>query len=197
MADELKLIKKAQKGDVNAFEKIITEYQSVVYSISYRYADNAHDAADMAQEVFLKMFKTINSFRFESKLSTWIYRVATNTCLDIVKRQRRAASALPLGGFDDEDGNNFASEPADSRFMPDARLEEAETKDVVNRAISELSDEYRTVVILRDIRGLSYDEIAEIVDCPVGTVKSRISRARKNLREILLENRELFEKYFV
>ena len=81
--------------------------------------------------------------------------------------------------------------------MPDARLEEAETKDVVNRAISELSDEYRTVVILRDIRGLSYDEIAEIVDCSVGTVKSRISRARKNLREILLENRELFEKYFV
>ena len=196
MADELKLIKRAQKGDVDAFEKIITEYQSVVYNISYRYADNAHDAADMAQEVFLKMFKTINSFRFKSKLSTWIYRVATNTCLDIVKSRRKTAAAVPLGGFDD-DGGSFASEPADARFMPDSRLEEAETRDVINRALSELSDEYRTVVILRDIRGLSYDEIAEIVDCSVGTVKSRISRARKNLREILLENRELFEKYFV
>ncbi len=196
MADELKLIKKAQKGDVGAFEKIITEYQSVVYSISYRYADNVHDAADMAQEIFLKMFKTINTFRFKSKFSTWIYRVATNTCLDMVKSRRRADSAVSFGSFDDDDGG-FAAEPADTRFMPDERLEAAEAKDVVNRAIGELSDEYRTVIILRDIRGLSYEEIADVVDCSVGTVKSRISRARRNLREILLENRELFEKYFV
>ena len=196
MADELKLIKKAQKGDVGAFEKIITEYQSVVYSISYRYADNVHDAADMAQEEFLKMFKTINTFRFKSKFSTWIYRVATNTCLDMVKSRRRTDSAVSFGSFDDDDGG-FAAEPADTRFMPDERLEAAEAKDVVNRAIGELSDEYRTVIILRDIRGLSYEEIADVVDCSVGTVKSRISRARRNLREILLENRELFEKYFV
>ncbi len=79
MADELKLIKKAQKGDVEAFEKIITEYQSIIYNIAFRFAGNAEDAADMSQEVFLKMFRNINSFQFKSKLSTWIYRVATNT----------------------------------------------------------------------------------------------------------------------
>ena len=89
MADELKLIKKAQKGDVEAFEKIITEYQSIIYNIAFRFAGNAEDAADMSQEVFLKMFRNINSFQFKSKLSTWIYRVATNTCLDQVKRKNR------------------------------------------------------------------------------------------------------------
>ena len=198
MADEKRLIKKAQKGDVDAFQQIITEYQAIVYNISYRYAGNFHDASDMAQEVFLKMFRSINTFRFQSKFSTWIYRVATNTCLDLVKKQKKSAPTVSIDDrFEDEEGSAFGSEIADSRYSPEDRTEEAETRDVVNRAIGRLPDDYKTAVILRDIRGLSYDEIAEITDCSVGTVKSRISRARKNLREILLEDRELFEKYFV
>ena len=198
MADEKRLIKKAQKGDVDAFQQILTEYQSIVYNISYRYAGNFHDASDMAQEVFLKMFRSINSFRFQSKFSTWIYRVATNTCLDLVKKQKKSAPTVSIDDrFEDEDGGMFGSEIADSRYVPEDRAEEAETRDVVNRAIGRLPDDYKTVIILRDVRGLSYDEIAEITECSVGTVKSRISRARKNLREILLEDRELFEKYFV
>lgn len=200
MTDELKLIKKAQKGDVSAFEQIISRYQSVVYSVSYRYAGNSEDASDMAQEVFLKMFRTINSFKFRSRLSTWIYRVATNTCLDLLKKQRSVFSENAYsydGGFEDLDGNQNFAEVEDTRFMPDKKAEQAETKDVINRAIGRLPDDYRTAVILRDIRGLSYDEIADITDCSVGTVKSRISRARKNLREILSEDRELFEEFFV
>lgn len=200
MADEFKLIKKAQKGDVGAFEKIINMYQSVVYSISYRYADNRFEAADMAQEIFLKMFRTINSFRFKSKFSTWVYRVATNTCLDLIKRNgnEEAMNALPFdGGFEDSAGNTNAPEVPDTRYMPERIAEMSEKRDAVNKAIGRLSDDYRTAVILRDIRGLSYDEIAEITDCSVGTVKSRISRARKNLREILSEDRELFEEFFV
>ncbi len=200
MTDELKLIKKAQKGDVSAFEQIITRYRSVVYSVSYRYAGNPDDASDMAQEVFLKMFRTINSFKFRSRFSTWIYRVATNTCLDLLKKQRSVFSETAYsydGGFEDSDGNQNFAEVEDTRFMPDKKAEQAETKDVINRAIGRLPDDYRTAVILRDIRGLSYDEIADITDCSVGTVKSRISRARKNLREILSEDRELFEEFFV
>ncbi len=200
MTDELKLIKKAQKGDVSAFEKIITRYQSVVYSVSYRYADNTDDASDMAQEIFLKMFRTINSFKFRSRFSTWIYRVATNTCLDLLKKRRSSVSESAYsydGGYEDLDGNQNFAEVEDTRFMPDKKAEEAETKDVINRAISRLPDDHRTAVILRDIRGLSYEEIADITDCSVGTVKSRISRARKNLREILSEDRELFEDFFV
>ena len=186
MTDELKLIKKAQKGDVSAFEQIITRYQE--------------DASDMAQEIFLKMFRTINSFKYKSRLSTWIYRVATNTCLDMLKKRKNgiSESAYPYdGGYEDLDGNQNFAEIEDTRYMPDKKAEESETKDVINRAIGRLPDDYRTAVILRDIRGLSYDEIAEITDCSVGTVKSRISRARKNLREILSEDRELFEEFFV
>lgn len=200
MTDELKLIKKAQKGDVSAFEQIITRYRSVVYSVSYRYAENQDDASDMAQEIFLKMFRTINSFQFKSRLSTWIYRVATNTCLDLLKKRRNSFSESAYSydvGYEDSDGNQNFAEVEDTRFMPDKKAEEAETKDVINRAIGRLPDDYRTAVILRDIRGLSYEEIADITDCSVGTVKSRISRARKNLREILSEDRELFEEFFV
>ncbi len=198
MADELKLIKKAQKGDVASFEKIIEVYQPIIYNISYRFAGNVDDAADMAQEVFLKMFKNINTFQFKSKFSTWIYRVATNTCLDIVKRENRRVSAYSIDdGFEDDEGNITVGEIADSGSTPDEVVERYEVRDVINSAISQLSDDYKTVIILRDIRGLPYDEIAEILDCSVGTVKSRISRGRKNLREILLKNKELFENYFV
>ena len=200
LTDELKLIKKAQKGDVSAFEQIINRYQSVVYSVSYRYAENQDDASDMAQEIFLKVFRTINSFQFKSRLSTWIYRVATNTCLDLLKKRRNSLSESAYSydvGYEDLGGNQNFAEVEDTRFMPDKKAEEAETKDVINRAIRRLPDDYRTAVILRDIRGLSYEEIADITDCSVGTVKSRISRARKNLREILSEDRELFEEFFV
>ncbi len=202
MTDEPKLIKKAQKGDVSAFEQIITRYRSVVYGISYRYANNPEDAADMAQEIFLKMFRSINTFKFQSKFSTWVYRVATNTCLDLLKAQRRSASADTVSidggyGYEDPEGNQIGIEIEDTSSLPDVKAEESEVRDVINRAIGRLSDDYRTVIILRDIRGLSYDEIAEITESSVGTVKSRISRARKNLREILSEDRELFEEFFV
>ncbi len=198
MADEQKLIRKAQKGDVDSFEKIIMEYRSIVYNVSYRYAGSADDAADMAQEVFLKMFKSINTFRFKSKFSTWVYRVATNTCLDLLKKNSRGAATYSIDEkFDDGEGGMLGDGVADTEFSPEKRYEQRETHNVINRAISRLPSDYQTALILRDIQGLSYDEISAIVECSVGTVKSRISRARKNLREILLKDRELFENYFV
>ncbi|MCI5892602.1 MAG: sigma-70 family RNA polymerase sigma factor [Clostridiales bacterium] len=198
MTDENKLIKKAQKGDADAFEKIISEYQNVVYSVAYRYADNAEDAADMSQEIFLKMFRNINTFQFKSKLSTWIYRVATNTCIDLVKKTKNVRNTYSIDdGYENSDGETKFNEIADDSSQPDIAVENGEIRDVINMAISRLSDDYRLVIILRDIQGLSYDEISEIVGCSVGTVKSRISRGRKNLREILFEDRELFEKYYV
>lgn len=198
MTDENKLIKKAQKGDASAFEKIIAEYQNVVYSIAYRYAENSEDAADMSQEIFIKMFRNINTFQFKSKLSTWIYRVATNTCIDLVKKTKNDRNTYSIDdGYENSDGETKYSEIADDSSRPDVALEEGEVRDVINMAISRLNEDYRLVIILRDIQGLSYDEISEIVGCSVGTVKSRISRGRKNLREILFEDRELFEKYYV
>ena len=114
MADEEKLVRKAQKGDVEAFEKIISDYRSLVFNVSYRFSGNAEDAADMSQEIFIKLFKNINSFRFQSKLSTWIYKIATNTCLDIVKKKKRDLAAFSLDSdMEDEDGKSFSSEVAD------------------------------------------------------------------------------------
>lgn len=196
MTDDKKLIKKAQKGDTEAFEKLIEKYQNVVYGIAYRYAQNSDDAADMAQEVFLKMFKNINTFKFKSKLSTWIYRVAANTCIDLAKKTGNDNNTYSIDDSSSDYGSRYL-EVADPSPEPVEVVLGGEIKDAVNTAISSLNEEYRTVIILRDIEGLSYDEISEIIDCSVGTVKSRISRGRKILRKILSQNRELFEKYFV
>ena len=198
MTDERTLIKKAQKGDVESFEEILYRYQSIIYNISYRFAGSSEDAEDMTQEVFIKIFRNINSFQFKSKLSTWIYRVTTNTCLDIVKRKKDNMTAFSLDDtLEDGEGKLLSSEIADSRPTPDKQAEQHEIKNAVNKAISQLPEDYRAVVILRDIHGLPYDDIAEIVDCSVGTVKSRISRGRRKLREILLKDRELFDEFFV
>ena len=144
------------------------------------------------------MFKSINTFQFKSKLSTWIYRVATNTCIDLAKKAKRDGSTYSINeGYENSDGDMKYSEITDDSSQPDVVAEKSEMRDVINTAISELNEDYRTVIILRDIQGLSYDEISEIIDCSVGTVKSRISRGRKKLREILLQDRELFEKYYV
>ena len=144
------------------------------------------------------MFRNINTFQFKSKLSTWIYRVATNTCIDLVKKTKNGRNTYSIDdGYENSDGETKFNEIADDSSQPDIAVENGEIRDVINMAISRLSDDYRLVIILRDIQGLSYDEISEIVGCSVGTVKSRISRGRKNLREILFEDRELFEKYYV
>lgn len=197
MTGEIRLIKKAQSGDVSAFEKIVSEYQNVVYSVVYRYAENSEDAEDMSQEVFIKMFKNINSFQFKSKLSTWIYRVATNTCIDLVKKFKQDNTYSLDEGIESVDGEKNYIEISDVSMAPENVYERYETRDVINQAIKNLNEEYRTVIILRDIEGLSYDEISEVLSCSVGTVKSRISRGRRKLREILSEDRELFEKYYV
>lgn len=197
MTGEIRLIKKAQSGDVSAFEKIVSEYQNVVYSVVYRYAENSEDAEDMSQEVFIKMFKNINSFQFKSKLSTWIYRVATNTCIDLVKKFKQDNTYSLDEGIESVDGEKNYIEISDVSMAPENVYGRYETRDVINQAIKNLNEEYRTVIILRDIEGLSYDEISEVLSCSVGTVKSRISRGRRKLREILSEDRELFEKYYV
>ena len=183
---------------MESFEEILYRYQSIIYNISYRFAGSSEDAEDMTQEVFIKIFRNINSFQFKSKLSTWIYRVTTNTCLDIVKRKKDNMTAFSLDdNLEDGEGKLLSSEIADSRPTPDKQAEQHEIKNAVNKAISQLPEDYRAVVILRDIHGLPYDDIAEIVDCSVGTVKSRISRGRRKLREILLKDRELFDEFFV
>ena len=193
---ENKLIKKAQSGNVKAFEKIIDTYQVKIYNMVYRMSGNQNDAFDITQEVLIKIFRNINSFKFESKFSTWVYRVVSNTCLDEMKKIKRK-SAYSLDAELITDDGELNVEIPDSQPLPEDELEGKEIRDSITEAISRLSLEHQNVIILRDINGLSYDEIANIIDCSVGTVKSRVSRARKALKKILSEDKELFDKYFV
>ncbi len=196
MDNELNLIIKAQGGDVIAFEELIESYQKTIFSIAYRIAGNPDDAADMTQEVLVKFFKNLNKFKGNSKFSTWLYRVATNTCLDERKRTIRHMN-YSLDQEIETDEGAFAGELADTSPTPEESAERHAIKGAINLAISKLKDEHKKVIILRDIQGFSYDEIAKIMHCSTGTVKSRINRARLQLKKILSENMELFENYFV
>lgn len=198
MSEDKKLIEKAAGGDVEAFEKIIEEYQNIVYSIALRMSGNETDAFDMAQEVFIKLYRNLSKFDGRSKLSTWIYRVASNTCLDELKKRKRIRdNTKSLNEEFETADDNVVLEIKDTKPLPEEEIENSEIKETLNSAILKLSDQHKEVIILRDIEGFSYEEIADITKNSVGTVKSRLSRARAALRKILKEYGELFEKYFV
>ncbi|HOJ11975.1 MAG TPA: sigma-70 family RNA polymerase sigma factor [Clostridiales bacterium] len=195
--NEKVLIEKSQNGDIEAFEKLIEAYQRKVFNIALGMFGNYEDASDMAQEVFIRIFKSIKSFKGQSLFSTWLYRITTNVCLDEL-RKRKNKNVISI---DEEihldDGEGVVRQIIDESPSPDVIAEKKELKKVVNDAILELSAEHKEVIILRDIQGFSYDEIAEIIKCPQGTVKSRINRARNILKEILKNKKELWDKEYV
>lgn len=183
MTEEM-LVSKAQKGDRLAFEELMDIYFKRIYSIAYRMAGNADDASDMTQEVMLKLYRNIKSFGGNSRFSTWVYRVATNTCLDELKKLRRHASFSIDSGVETDEGS-ITAEIEDTAPTPEQKAEQGELKELVAKALNKLGDEHKTVVVLRDIQGFSYDEIARILGCSEGTVKSRISRGRAKLKSVL------------
>lgn len=196
MTDEEKLIKRAQEGDVSAFEALVEEHQQRIFNLAYRMAGNPDDASDMSQEALIKIFRNIGKFKGESKFSTWIYRVATNTCLDEMKKLKRRQT-YSLDSEIEMDEGGVKVEVEDTGPTPETSAETRELKGAINEAIAQLSEEHRQVIILRDINGFAYEEIAQVLSCSLGTVKSRVSRARKQLQKILLQDKELFERYYV
>lgn len=196
MDNEAELVKRAQNGDVAAFEVLIEDYQKRIFSIAYRMIQHQEDAADLTQEVIVKIFKNLDKFKGDSKFSTWVYRIATNTCLDEIKKARRRTVYSLDKEIETEDGS-IAAELPDTAPTPEEAAEKNDIKKALYDAIQRLGKEHQTVIVLRDLQGLSYEEIAQILHCSVGTVKSRISRAREKLKKLLSENRELFSDYFV
>ncbi len=196
MEREQQLIADARKGDVAAFEALIGEHQKRIFSIAFRMAGNPEDAADMAQEVLIKIFKNLGNFQGNSKFSTWVYRVATNTCLDELKKLRRHTAYSLDQELETEEGS-VAAELADEAPTPEESAERRDLQRVVSEAIGMLSEDHKKAILLRDMQGFSYEEIANILQCSVGTVKSRINRARAQLKKILIKNGELFEDDFV
>ncbi len=191
MLSEEQLVKKSLQGDVQAFEELVVQYHNKIYALAYRYMGNEEDAYDMFQETFIKAYKSLPSFKGQASFGTWIYRVASNVCLDELRRRKRRIVTLSL---DEQagtlDGNEGEKEIADTSSAADILYEQKEFSLYIQELLDQMKPEHKTVIVLRDIMELSYEEIAEVLNCSIGTVKSRLSRARKILREKLLE-REL------
>lgn len=168
---------------MQAFEALVTAYEHRVYALALRSSGNEHDAHDIAQEVFLRVYRSLGSFRGDSGFSTWIYRITMNICVDFA---RRSAAAPQLAVLDGEDETARTLPDGNLSHQPETAAEAAELRDEIQSALAELSEEHRTIVLLRDISGLTYHEIAHTLQLTEGTVKSRLARARKSLREILL-----------
>lgn len=187
----LKVIRSAIKGDHQAFEQIVYTYEKKVYNIAYQMFGNSHDASDASQEVFIKIYQKLNQFKFDSAFSTWLHRISVNTCIDLYrkkKRQNKDSFSIDKDIATEESSVSF--ELVDSGQTPEEQILQNEQVSEVREAIQELKEEQKTIIILRDIQGFSYEEIADILDCNIGTVKSRIARGRKSLKEIILKKRE-------
>ena len=182
MTDELRYIAQAKQGDADAFSHLVTAYETSVYRLALRMCGNVHDAEEAAQEAFVSAWKGLPSFRGESKFSSWLYQLTTNACLDLLRREKRHRAAVPL-----DEQTELSSEDT-----PQRAAENAELRDTLQAALQELSDDHRQIFLLRQMRQLSYDEIGALLGLESGTVKSRLSRAKKQLRQILLQKGNLF-----
>lgn len=179
------LLRKVRQRDEKAFQEIVELYRDRVYNLTFRMMGNAEDAEDVAQEVFISVFKNIDSFRGDAKFSTWLYRVAANHCKNRIKYLARRHDRQK-DQFDetiDRDQASGALMGPSSSPRPDARLETLELEQVMRAAIQSLDENQRLLVVLRDIEELSYEEICAITELPQGTVKSRLHRARVELRK--------------
>jgi RNA polymerase sigma-70 factor (ECF subfamily) len=191
MLSEEQLVKRSLQGDLQAFEELVLGYQSKVYALTFRYMGNEEDAYDMFQETFIKAYRSLPSFKGQSSFGTWIYRIASNVCLDELRRRKRRIPTLSL----DEpattlDGNELEVEIADTSSSIDILYEQKELSSSIQEVLDQMKKEHKTAIILRDILDLSYEEMAKVMGCSMGTVKSRLSRARNILKEKLLQ-REL------
>jgi len=185
--DEKALVRAAQKGDLDAFNELVLYYQGAAYNLAYRILGDREAAADAVQEAFLKAYTNLKRFRGGS-FKAWIFRIVTNACYDALRyRQRKGAASLeemagelnhsPLGASTAESPEEYALRQELGRF--------------IQKALNSLPPDQRTIIVLSDVEGCDYKEIAEILGLPLGTVKSRLSRARAKVRDFLLQNEEL------
>ena len=182
--DEAKLLARLKRRDEAAFNELVRQHQARVYQLVYRMLGDPAEAEDVAQEVFVSVFKSIASFRGDSKLGTWIYRVATNHCKNRIQYLGRRAHRAKRE-FDETKDGSTATVGALPR--PDALVQAKQTEGLIHRALHELDQEQRELVVLRDVQNLSYEEIQRITGLAEGTVKSRLHRARKTLQARVAE----------
>jgi RNA polymerase sigma-70 factor (ECF subfamily) len=191
VADE-DLVRRAQAGERAAFDELVIRYKDRIYNLCFQKLGDAEEALDASQEAFVKAYRAIGAFEGKAKFFTWIFRIAVNCAFTRRRKRARERQVAPIsleqaaarGGPDGErDGRGF--EAPDARQEPAALALSAEKARAIGDAIASLDEDQHRIVLLRDVEGLAYEEIAEILDCPVGSVKSRLHRARLVLRERL------------
>lgn len=192
---EKRLIRKAQKGDMDAFEQLIINYEKLVYNVCVRMLNDEQEAYDAAQEVCMKLWKQLGSFEGNSKFSTWVYRIATNQCLDLLRKRKNKEEVSLFQQSKDSD-SEWVLEETDAIDPMNEHVEQLALKDIMLKALKEVKDEHKQILLLRDIEGYSYDEIADILLINKGTVKSRLSRARLAMKQILTQDKEPYKSFF-
>jgi RNA polymerase sigma-70 factor (ECF subfamily) len=185
--DEIQAIQAAQKGDLAAFNRLVMAYQGMAYNVAYRIVGDADAAADACQEAFLSAFRGIQGFRGGS-FKSWLLRIVTNACYDQLRyRGRRPADSLD----EMEDDSEHSPRLVNGHERPEEYTLRRELNDLIEEGIKTLPPDQRVVLVLSDVQGFAYQEIAEITDTSLGTIKSRLSRARAKLRDYLMEHQEL------
>ena len=180
---ENEIIRSVLRGNVNDFEKLVAAYEKNVYNIALKMVGDPDDAADMTQETFIKAYRALSGFRGDSKFSSWLYRIASNVCLDFL-RSRSRHPQVSLSTVDEDDRATF--ELPDMRQNPEEQLMKKLGMEAVRRGLEQLPEQQRQILVLRELGGLSYAELAQTLGLEEGTVKSRIFRARKRLCALLL-----------
>lgn len=184
------LVEKSRAGDVAAFEELVKRYEKKIYTLAYRYSGNYDDANDIAQDAFIKAYRSMPSFKGEASFATWLYKITVNVCRDEFRKKIRHNN-LSL----DEAIQPHRETPifAATKLSPQEYAEREDLKDFVKRCLKSLSSDHRLILILREIYGMSYNELASCMECPMNTVKARLHQARQALKKKIMDRRELLD----
>ena len=182
--EERRIIDSILAGNTQEFEVFVLQHQTQIYNLALKMVGNEQDAYDLTQDAFIRAYNSLDNFRGDSKFSVWLYRLASNICLDFL-RVRRRKNFVSLTYLVSDDSEELELEIPDERYCPHTELEKRELREAVRRGLTLLPDDQREILVLREVSGMSYDEIAAVLTLEPGTVKSRIFRARRKLCNIL------------